>query len=90
MHHLIVPLLVVLLGACAGLERGSETEIDLADVPDQVLAAARRAVPGIDLTGAEIEEDNGTTIYELEGEADGRTWEIEIDGTGEILEVEEE
>ena len=40
--------------------------------------------------GAEIEEDNGTTIYELEGEADGRTWEIEIDGTGEILEVEEE
>ncbi|MDJ0916543.1 MAG: PepSY domain-containing protein [Woeseiaceae bacterium] len=60
-----------------------EREIDVSEVPDEVLEAAREAVPGFEPSEAEIE-----FVYELEGQADGRTYEIEIDADGEVKEVE--
>ena len=68
----------------------AEEDIDLADVPNHVMAAAMAAVAGIEITEAEIEEEDGQTIYELEGEANGTEYEIEVAADGTVLEVEED
>ncbi len=92
--HWLKPLPVALLPvtllttSCALLE--DEQEIPLSEVPPAVLAAAQQAVPGIVIEEAELEKEDGQTVYELSGSADGREYEIEISGTGEILEVEED
>ena len=78
------PLFVLSLAltACSGHiveERG----IDVSEVPPEVLEAAREAVPGFEATEAEIEY-----IYELDGEANGKAYEIEISPDGEVKEIE--
>ena len=88
MRYLFAITISLALGACAQLE--SEQDIPLSDVPAAVMEAASQAVPGIVITEAEIEEEDGQKVYELSGEADGKAYEIEISGTGEILEVEED
>jgi uncharacterized membrane protein YkoI len=85
-----IPLLITTFTLCACKALENDTDVALADVPDAAIAAARQAVPGIDIAEAEIEEEGGQKIYELSGEADGREYEIEVSGTGEILEVEED
>ncbi len=67
-----------------------EKEIPLSDVPQAALTAAEGAVEGITLTEAETEEEDGQTVYILEGEAAGKVYEIEVTADGEVLEVEEE
>lgn len=79
--------LAVLISGCALFE--NEAEIPLAEVPEAVMAAAQQAVPGIEIEEAEIEMEDGQKVYELSGTANGKEYEIEISGTGEILEVEE-
>lgn len=88
MHHLVLLLLIALLAACAGFEK--ETEIPLTDVPEPVMTAALGAVPGIVIEEAEVEEENGETVYELSGSAGDREYEIEVSASGEVLEVEED
>jgi uncharacterized membrane protein YkoI len=68
----------------------SETQILLSDVPPQVLAAARTALPGIELSSPELEEENGDLVFELGGILDGKEYEIEISPDGQVLDVEEE
>ncbi len=80
--------LLLLISACTLLE--SERVIPLSEVPQEILAAAQQAVPGIQIEEAEIEMENGQQVYELSGIAAGQEYEIEISGTGEILEVEED
>ena len=90
---LIVVLLTCALG-CASLqsvfEREDEQEIPLSEVPAEAVEAAQAAVPGITLTGASVEEEDGQTIYDLEGTADGTEYGIEVTADGKVLEVEEE
>ena len=69
---------------------GDEVEIPLSEVPANVLAAARAAVPGIVFEEAERETEDGRIVYELEGEANGKEYEIEVSADGTVLEVEEE
>lgn len=86
----IAPLfLVVGCSSQLGIE-DSETEILLSDVPPQVLAAARTALPGIELSSAELEEENGEIVLELSGILDGKEYEIEISPDGQVLEIEED
>lgn len=61
-----------------------EREIDLTKVPDEILEAAREAVPGFEPSEAELE-----LVYELEGQANGKSYEIEIGADGEVKEIEE-
>jgi hypothetical protein len=77
--------------SCASLCSCSEDEreIPLSDVPAAARAAAEGAVPGIRLTEAEVEEEQGHLVYELEGVLDGKEYEIEVTAEGEVLEVEE-
>ncbi|MEE4659660.1 MAG: PepSY domain-containing protein [Halieaceae bacterium] len=85
----LLPLaLAAVLPACALFEQ--EEDIPLAEVPPVVMQAAQNAVPGITITEAELEKDDGEMIYELTGEADGQEYEIEIGADGSVLEIEQE
>ena len=68
----------------------TEQEIPLSEVPAKILEAAEEAVPGIELTEAEIEKSDDGVTYELEGILGEKTYEIEINAEGKVLEVEVE
>jgi hypothetical protein len=59
-------------------------------VPATVLKAAQAAVPGFELKRAEKEVEGGTTLYSLEGTANGKSCEIEVTTDGRVLEIEDE
>ena len=59
-------------------QEGIEKEIPLNEVPDVVLKAAQKAVPGIVLTEAEVEKTSKGVVYEIEGTLDGKDYEIEL------------
>ena len=87
----IVVALTCTLG-CASLESmfEDEKEIPLSQVPEAAVEAGQQAVENITLTEAELEEEDGQTVYILEGTADGIEYEIEVTADGKILEVEQE
>ncbi|MHC4517043.1 MAG: PepSY domain-containing protein [Planctomycetota bacterium] len=90
--YLVLALLLSCAMGCAVLDSGSEDEqeIPLSEVPAEALQAARAAVDGITLTEAEMEEEDGQTVYVVEGTADGVEYEIEVAADGKVLEVEQE
>ena len=90
--YLIIGLVLVCLVGCESLESlfEKEKEIPLSQVPEAALTAAQGAVEGITLTEAEMETEDGQTVYVLEGEAGGKEYGIEVTADGKVLEVEEE
>ena len=93
MKRVIVPGLVVALllaGGIGVLAKVQEKEVPLSEVPEAVLDAAQKAVEGIELEEAEVEEEDGVLVYELEGTAQGAEYEIELTADGKVLEVERE
>lgn len=89
--YLVIGLVLVCLVGCESLESlfEKEKEIPLSQVPEAALTAAQGAVEGITLTEAEMETEDGQTVYLLEGEAAGKEYEIEVTADGKVLEVEE-
>ncbi len=81
-----ITLIFFVITAFAGIEK----EIPLNEVPDVVLKAAQKAVPGIELTEAEVEKLHKGVVYEIEGTLDGKEYEIEVSSDGKVLEIEEE
>ena len=81
-----ITLIFFVITAFAGIEK----EIPLNEVPDVVLKAAQKAVPGIVLTEAEVEKTPKGVVYEIEGTLDGKEYEIELSSDGKVLEIEEE
>jgi uncharacterized membrane protein YkoI len=67
-----------------------EKEVPLSEVPEEALKAAQGAVDGITIIEAEMEKEKGETVYILEGEANGKKYEIEVTPEGKVLETEEE
>jgi hypothetical protein len=85
--------LVVICGlGCATLDElfEQEKEVPLSEVPAEALKAAQGAVDGVTITEAEMEKEDGQTVYVFEGEANGKEYEIEVTSEGKVLEVEEE
>jgi hypothetical protein len=83
--------LVLICGlGCASLDDLFEKEKDvpLSDVPAEALKAAQGAVDGITIAEAEMEKEDGKTVYVFEGEANGKKYEIEVTPEGKVLEVE--
>ncbi len=78
----------IFLSGCAYLGFEQEQDIEINQVPTVVTAAATKAVPGFIVESAELEKEDGKMVYELEGTANGKEYEIEISETGEVLEVE--
>ncbi len=91
---LIVVLLLTCALGCASLKSTfggeDEKEVPLSEVPAPALQAAQRAVEGIILTEAEMDMEDGRTVYDIEGTANGVEYEIEVTADGKILEVEQE
>jgi hypothetical protein len=79
---------LVVLTSCS--EEEAEVEIPVPAVPPKVLSAAEKALPGVEITEAEIERHEDDVVYELEGNLDGKKVEIEIHPDGTIKEVEHE
>ena len=67
-----------------------EVRVALSDVPDSVKQAALAAVPGLVLTGAERETEDGQVVYSLEGTVNGAPYEVEVSAAGTVLEIESE
>ncbi|UCG56629.1 MAG: hypothetical protein JSU70_17415 [Phycisphaerales bacterium] len=90
--YFVVGLVLICSLGCACLESAceDEKEIPLSEVPAAVVAAAEGAVEGISLTEADVEEEDGRTVYGLEGTADGIEYSIEVTADGKVLEVEKE
>jgi len=78
------------LGAQPKAAAEEEEEVPLSSVPEVVKAAAATAVPGIVLDEAERETEDGLVVYDLEGEAGGKEYELEITADGTVLDVEVE
>ena len=89
---IVMGLALVCLVGCECMESmfEKEKESPLSEVPQAALTAAEGAVEGITLTEAETVEEDGQTVYILEGEAAGKVYEIEVTADGKVLEVEEE
>jgi len=72
-------------------EKEEGKEIAVSQVPKAAMDAAQNAVKGVNLTEAEVEEENGQTVYTLEGKAtDGKECKIEVTADGKVLEVKQE
>ena len=82
----IVACLFLFVGVLASA--GDERRLELDQVPQPVRQAALRAVPGVQLTGAEVEQTSRGTLYELEGTVDGVRCEIEVTADGKVVEIE--
>lgn len=83
---------LLLLSGCETFDDAfdREREIALTEVPAAVLEAGKLAVPGFVAEEAEVENEQGRLVYELEGRAGAREIEIEILADGTVLEIETE
>lgn len=90
--YLIFSLVLICGLGCATLDElfEKEKEVPLSEVPAEALEAAQGAVDGVTITEAEMEKEDGETVYIFEGEANGKEYEIEVTAGGKVLEVEEE
>ena len=89
---LILTFASICILGCASLESmfEDEKEIPLSQVPAASMEAAENAVENITITEAEVEEEDGQMVYDLEGIANGVEYEIEVTADGKVLEVEQE
>ncbi len=65
-----------------------EEEIPLGDLPDVVRQAAENAVPGLVISKAYRETEDGGLVYEVVGEVNGERHEVEVSPSGDVLEIE--
>jgi uncharacterized membrane protein YkoI len=70
-------------------EEDGDVNLALSDVPDSVKQAALAAVPGLVLTFAERETEDGGVVYSLAGTANGKSYEVEVNEAGQVVEIEE-
>jgi hypothetical protein len=87
---LVLALMAAGSAVCAEKEKKQDEKIPLADVPAVVKDAAVKAVDGLTLTKAEKEVKNGAVVYELEGTASGKEYEVKVSADGKVLKAEEE
>jgi uncharacterized membrane protein YkoI len=92
MKMLNIALALSVLGwvGCKSMDMDDEQEIPLNEVPAAAVSAAEAAVEGIVLGEAEVETEKGQTVYSIEGEANGKEYDIEVTADGTVLEIEEE
>jgi hypothetical protein len=73
-----------------GKGKAKAEEVALDQVPANILTAAGDAVKGFKAAEAEKKVKGDKVIWEVEGTAaDGKTYEIKLDGTGKVLKAKE-
>ena len=75
---------VLLVPSCASLG-----EVPMAAVPDDVMNAAREALPTIEVKRVSREWDWWRPIYEVEGTVGTTRYEIEVTKRGKVIEIED-
>ena len=80
---------VALFAGCANQERDEqETPVTLDSVPAAVREAIRAESGGAPVGKIVKENEKGKTVYEATITKDGKTYEVEMDETGKVLERE--
>ncbi len=83
--------LLLALPACGSPEPIAKVpdSIALDKIPAEILAEARNQLPGVEFEQAWIEQEDGKTAYEIRGRDDqGKTREVKLSATGELIEIE--
>ena len=65
-----------------------DNDIPKNEVPANVLAAAKAEIPGFVLTEANLQQRGATRLFELQGRANGRPYELDITADGRVLHIE--
>jgi len=71
-----------------GDEEHGESQVALSQLPAVVRKAAERAVPGLRITGAERETEDGVIVYDVNGTSEGKAFDVEVTAAGKVLGVE--
>ena len=66
----------------------AEVRLTLDEVPEAVRDALVKEAGGAKFDAVEREVEDGKTVYEIEVVIEGRTWGIEVDESGKLLEKE--
>jgi hypothetical protein len=79
----------LLLFGCGGETFEPEEVVPLDQVPPAVIEAAKKALPDVTFDGAWKEKEGDGVAYEVRGTtARGRTRDVKVSPTGEVLEVD--
>ena len=78
--------------AAAGIVLGKpeETKLGFSSLPPGVQNTAKRQSEGATVRGYSKEVEHGKTYYEVELSADGKTRDVLLDSSGNVVEVEQE
>jgi hypothetical protein len=79
---------LALAGAAWG--QGSEKKIKMEDLPPAVQKTVKDLSKGVTLRGLSTEVEKGKTLYEAQLTVNGHAKDVEMDASGNVLEVEEE
>ena len=94
MRHALVLLMFIapVIAGCAGSQREreeNEVEVLIDDLPQAVRDALTRESGGAPVGTVTRETENGRTLYEAKITRDGKTWQVEVDESGKVLEREQ-
>jgi starvation-inducible outer membrane lipoprotein len=65
-----------------------DNDIPKNEVPANVLAAAKAQIPGFVLQSANLQQRGATRLFELQGRANSRPYELDITADGRVLHIE--
>ena len=82
-----VVLLMVMVGTQASAQ---EKKLQRSQLPAAVQRTAAEQSRGAKVRGYATEKDEGQTVYEVEMTMHGRSRDVTIDSTGNVLEIEEQ
>ena len=66
----------------------ADVTVRATDLPAAVLAAIEAAIPGGQIDQVELESRDGRVVYDVEANADGQRFALEVDATGRVLALE--
>jgi len=78
-----------ILGAFALLVCAAEQKVKLADLPAPVQQTVQEQTRNATLKGLSKEVERGKTLYEIETIANGKSRDLLVDASGQIVELEE-
>jgi uncharacterized membrane protein YkoI len=84
MRNIVVPLAFCSIAFC-----DTETKVKLKDLPEPVQKAVQEQTKNAKLKGLSKEVEKGATFYEVETSVNGKTRDVLLDTSGNVVEVEE-
>ncbi|HXE82700.1 MAG TPA: PepSY domain-containing protein [Gemmatimonadales bacterium] len=85
-----ITTLAVLLATRTTPSAAQEKKVTPSQLPAAVRRTADEQSRGAKVLGYETEKENGQTVYEVEMTVGGRSRDVTIDSSGNVLEVEEQ